>query len=66
MLILGVMSCLSSCGAVHVNKPALCRIPFDYADPAVENLSITNLRALAAWKESCQIKNIKRQQTNKN
>lgn len=54
MLGLAALNCSGACAAERPNKAALCRITFDYSDPAIVQLNTSNLRALCAWQEVCQ------------
>lgn len=46
--------CLASCAPVHIkNNAALCTVRFDVTDPALADLSLANLRAVAAFEAAC-------------
>ncbi len=45
---------LTSCALGNVkHNAALCSVRFDLADPALENLSAANLRAVAVFDAAC-------------
>ncbi|MBR2864673.1 MAG: hypothetical protein IKC13_00120 [Elusimicrobiaceae bacterium] len=50
LLLLGGSVC-GGCAAVH--NAAVCRIRFDYQDPALAQLSTHNLRALVSYRRLC-------------
>lgn len=55
MLFLVAMCVLSGCAEMKIrSNAAVCRVEFDYTDPAISQLNVQNLRALVSFKQICR------------